>query len=270
MNVDLADVLRIEPCLRVGLRIDAIEPPEAVEVIGVRAPQGRRQRLEHVVHRDAQRARLLAVQVDLDLRVVRIERSEQRAKLRAFPCFGEEFPRLCAKLVDGERAAAVLQQEIESGRGAEPGQGWNVEREYDRLGDGRELPLQPTHDALHMQGFALALLPRFEPHEDGAVVRLIRAGHRTVAANGLKGFDAVGLGEDFLDLLQHYAGPFERGAGRELGGDAEDSLVFVGDEPGRYDTREKAGADGHRGDDPDRQQRSAHEQAATPARNRPS
>ena len=198
-NVDLADVLRIEPCLRVRLRIDAVEPPEAVEVVGVRAPQRRRQRLEHVVHRDAQRARLLAVQLDLDLRVVRIERGEQRAELRPFPCFGDEFPRLAAELVDGQGAAAVLQQEIEPGCGAEPGQGWNVEREDDRLGNGRELPLQPAHDALHMQGFALALLPRLEPHEDGAVVRLIGAGDRTIAANGLKGFDAVGLRKNVLD-----------------------------------------------------------------------
>ena len=55
-----------------------------------------------------------------------------------------------------------------------------------------------------------------------------------------------------------------RSTGRKLGGDAEDSLVFLGDEPGRYDTREEAGADSHRGDDPDRQQRSAHEQARHP------
>ena len=92
--------------------------------------------------------------------------------------------------------------------------------------------LQPRHDALHVESATFAFLPRMQANEDRSIVRLIRAGHGTVAANGLKRFDAVGLGEDILDLLQYHAGPFERGAGRKLGGDAEDSLVLIWDEPG--------------------------------------
>ena len=129
---------------RVGLHVDAIQPPEPVEVVDVRASQRRRQRLEHLVHRDAQRARLLAVQLHPDLRVVRVERGEQGAELRPLPRRREELLRLLAELLDRQRAAAVLEQEIEPRRGAEPGQRRDVEREDDRLGDRRELRPQPS------------------------------------------------------------------------------------------------------------------------------
>ena len=62
-------------------------------------------------------------------------------------------------------------------------------------------------------------------------------------------------------FLSSDAGALERGAGRELDVDAEDSLVLVRDEPGRQHAGEEAGPDRHRGDDRDREQRPAHEQA---------
>ena len=120
---------------------------------------------------------------------------------------------------------------------------------------------QPAHDAVDVQRLALALLPRLQAHEDRAVVRLIRAGHRPVAADRLEGVEPVGLGQDVLHLLQHDAGALERGPGRKLDVDAEDALVLVRDEPGREHACEEAGPDRHRGDDRDREQRAAHEQA---------
>ena len=171
------------------------------------------------------------------------------------------FCDLLAELRDRQRAAAVLQQEVEARGRAEPGQRRDVEREDDRLRDRRELRSQPAHDAVDVQRLGLALLPRLQAHEDRAVVRLVGAGHRAVAADGLEGVEPVGLGQDVLDLLQHEAGALERGPGRKLDVDAEDALVLVRDEAGRQHAREQAGPDRHRGDDPDRQQRPAHEQA---------
>ena len=134
-----------------------------------------------------------------------------------------------------------------------PDKGRDVERKDDRLRDGRELPLQPRHDALHVERIALALFPRLQAREEGAVVRLVRVGDRPVAADGLERLDPLGLGQDLFHLLEHHARPLQRGPGRKLDGDAEDPLVLVRDEPGRDHAGKEAGPHHHHGDDPDRQ-----------------
>ena len=171
------------------------------------------------------------------------------------------FCDLLAELRDRQRAAAVLQQEVEARGRAEPGQGRDVEGEDDGFGDRRELRPQPAHDAVDVQRRGLAILPGLHAHEDRAVVRLEGAGHRPVAADGLVRVESVGLGQDVLDLLQHEAGALQRRPGGKLDVDAEDALVLVRDEAGGQHACEQAGPDRHRDDDADRQQRAAHEQA---------
>src|SRR5206468_5407777 len=61
------------------------------------------------------------------------------------------LPRLGSELLDGQGAAPVLEQELEARRGPESGDGRDVERKDDRLGDGGELLLQPGHDPPHVQ-----------------------------------------------------------------------------------------------------------------------
>ena len=59
----------------------------------------------------------------------------------------QELPAQLAELLDAQAAAAVLEQEVEAGGGAEARDGRDVEREDDRLGDARDLRLQRGHDA---------------------------------------------------------------------------------------------------------------------------
>ena len=141
-DVDLADVLGLPAVVGLGLDVDAVEPAEPVEVVHVAAAERRRHRLEHLVDGHAERARLLAVELDLDLGIVRIERGEEVAELRPLARRRQERARLRAELLHGQRAAPVLEQELEARRRAEAGDGRDVEREDDRLGDLRELPLQ--------------------------------------------------------------------------------------------------------------------------------
>ena len=89
----------------------------------------------------------------------------------------------------------------------------------------------------------MPLLPRLESDEDAPEVRLVGAGDGAVPADRLVRVDAFDLGEDRLDLAQHGARPLERGRGRELHVDAEQPLIFVGDEAGRQRATEEADAD---------------------------
>ena len=73
---------RIAAVLRLGLDVDAEEAAEPVEVVDVAAAQARRHRLVGLVDRHPELARLLAVELDLDLRVARVERGEDVADLR--------------------------------------------------------------------------------------------------------------------------------------------------------------------------------------------
>src|SRR5690606_36929809 len=64
----VAEVVRPGAERRVGLHLHAIGPPELVEVVDVQRAHRALQRLEDLLHRDAERERLLAVDLDLQLR----------------------------------------------------------------------------------------------------------------------------------------------------------------------------------------------------------
>ena len=202
----------------VGLHVDAIQPPEAVEVVDVAAAQRRRQGLEHLVDRHAQRACLFAVQIDPDLRVVRVEGGEHRAQLRPLPGGGEELLRLLAELRRSiSEPLRSCSRKLKPDAAPKPDRVGMLKGKIDRLGNRRELRPQPAHDAVDVQRRGLALVPWLHAHEDRAVVRLVGAGHRAVAADGLVGVEPVGLGQDVLDLLQHQAGALQRRPGWQAG-----------------------------------------------------
>ncbi len=232
-DVDVTDVRRLPAVVGLGLDVDPVETSEAVEVVHVGAAHRRRHRLEHLVHGHTERARLLAIELDPDLRIGGIERREERGELGPLPRGRQEVARLGAELLDAQRAAPVLKQEVEARRRAEAGDGRDVERERDRLRNRRQLHRHAAHDAEHVERLAVPLLPRLETHEDTPEVRLVGAGDRAVAADRLERLDAVDLLEHLLDLAEHRARPLERGARRELHVDAEEPLVLVGNEPGR-------------------------------------
>ncbi len=99
-DVDLADVLGLQPGRCVGLHVDPVESSEAVEVVDVGPSHDGRHRLEDLIHRNTQRARLLAIQVHLDLRVVRVEGGEEVPQFGPLPSCREELPCLLAEFLD--------------------------------------------------------------------------------------------------------------------------------------------------------------------------
>ena len=195
------------------------------------------------------------------MRIVRIERGEQVAQLRPLTGGGEILPRLGSELLDGQGAAPVLEQELEARRGPESGDGRDVERKDDRLGDGGELLLQPGHDPPHVQRRPVALLPGLEADEDGAEVRLVGVCDEAEAADRREGIHARGRGNDLLDPREHRAGSLQRGPWWQLHVDAEKSLVLLGDEAGRQLAADQAGAQDDHAHQHDRQHGAPHQDA---------
>src|SRR4030095_12367471 len=126
----------------------------------------------------------LAVQLALYLWIVRVERGEQSRQLRTLPGRVQERAGLGAELLHRESTAPVLEQDPEPRGGSEAGDGRDVEREDDGLGNARDLPPHRGHDAPDVQIGTVALLPGLEPHEDRAEVGLIRARDHAVSADG--------------------------------------------------------------------------------------
>ena len=77
-HVDVAEVLRLRPVRALGLQLDAVRVPELVEVVDVQHAHRALQRVEDVPDRHAERQRLLAVDVDEELRRRRPDRTSRR------------------------------------------------------------------------------------------------------------------------------------------------------------------------------------------------
>src|SRR5436190_24016392 len=99
----------------------------------------------------------------------------------------------------------------------------------------------------------MAFFPGLQPREDRSVVGLISIGDDAVAADCLVRLDGVYLAENALDLLQGFAGAFERSCRRQLDVDAEDALVFIGNKSGGNAGGKEAGAQNYEGHNADRQ-----------------
>src|SRR5262249_30123158 len=106
----------------------------------------------------------------------------------------------------------------------------------------------------------MALIPRLEPHEDGAEVRLIGACHHAITTDGSERVHPFGFGQDLFNLRYPLTRALKGGGGRWRHVDAEDSLVLFRDETCGERAAEKAGADGYRRYDHDGQYRAPHEQ----------
>src|SRR6185503_1287027 len=113
--------------------IDTEQPAETVEVVHIAAAHAGGQRLKRFVDRHAELARLLAVKVDFDLGVARGERSKKISQLRPLSRCFHKLTCVVAELLHAERAAAVLQKKVKTGRSAKAGDRRNIERKDDRL-----------------------------------------------------------------------------------------------------------------------------------------
>ena len=192
-DVDLADVVGLAPEVRLRLHVHAKEAAEPVEVVHVAAAQAGGERLEGLVDGDAELARLLAVELHLDLGIARIERGEEVADLRPLARRLLELAAQLAETVDAQAAAPVLEEEVEAGGGAEARDGGDVEREDDRLGDGGDLGGDAAHEPAHVHRVAVAFRPGLQPDEDRPEVGLVGAGDDAEAADRLVGLHTLGL-----------------------------------------------------------------------------
>ena len=245
----------------VGLDVHTVETPKTVEVVHVGPAHRRRHGLEDIADRDAQLPGLLPVEVDLDLRVRRVEGGEDGSELGPLASPLQEGARVLPEVLHGHGPAAVLEEEIEAGGGPEPRDGGDVEGEGDRLWEAGELRLQVRHDPRHVERGSMPLLPGLEADEDRSEVGLIGAGDGAVAPDGLVRLDALGLRQHQLDPGEDIAGPLG-GSGRgELHVDPEEALVLLRDEAGGQRAREEAGPDHHQPDDHEGERRAAHQQA---------
>ena len=118
-HLQLADVVGARAELRVRLHAHRIGAAEPVEVVDVERAEIDLQRVEHVGHRDAELARLGAVDVGIELRHVDLVAGEQAGELRRRRGLGQErLGRLVERLV--AEAGAVLDLQLEAADRAEP------------------------------------------------------------------------------------------------------------------------------------------------------
>src|ERR1019366_6743869 len=128
-------------------------------------------------------------------------------------------------------AAAVLQEQAESTRGADA---WNRGRrqgKYARLRDLRELRVHLAQNGLGSQLGLVALAPGLKAHKARAHVACGRAGKETVARHRVVGTDAFGVAQDLFDFLEHGLGALKRRGVGKLNADDGVAVVFLGNEP---------------------------------------
>ena len=205
----MPDIFRLQPAFGLRLDIHSIELAKAVEVVDESATHRGRHRLKDLINRYAQGAGLFAIEINLHLRVVRIERSKDVTEFGALPRRGDKLSRLVTQLVHRHRAAAILDQKVEAGSRAESGERGNVERENHSFGNGGKLPLQFSHNPSYFFRFLVAFFPRFQACEQRSVVGLESVGDNAKSADCLIRLDGMVLTQDLFDLLEHLARALE-------------------------------------------------------------
>ena len=157
---ELADVLGRAAVFGLRLDVDAEEAPEPVEVVHVGSAQAGGQGLERLVDGNAELLRLLAIELDLHLGITRVERREDVPDLGTLARGLLELAAQLAQALHAQAAAAVLEEEVEAGGGPEAGDGRDVEREDDGLGNARDLREDPAHERPARASLRRAAPPR--------------------------------------------------------------------------------------------------------------
>ena len=138
--MDLEDVVDRPAEVLVGLDVDLPGAAEQVEVVDVQTAQRALQRGEHVVDLHAQRLRLVAVEVEVELRRVGGEGAEHVEQLGLLVGLDDQPAHHLGELGD-VAAAQVLQLVLEAAGAAEADDRRQVEGERGGAGERRELGL---------------------------------------------------------------------------------------------------------------------------------
>ena len=262
-HIDPIDVVHLVAKRRLGLDVDLPSAAEHVEVVDVEAAQRRLQRIEYVGDLHSEHLRLVAVDVEVDLRRVcgigavdagelglGIRRHQQAAQRR--------------RDVGGRLALQRLQRVLETAGAAEAENGRQVERERNRALDGRHLRPQLRNDGPDPLRRIGALIVRLEPNDEeglvrgGDVIDEIEPDHREHALH------ARDRPHEAFDLLDHRLGAVERNALRKTQRRENRPLVLVRQEALRGPAEQQRRGDNRPGDHHDADDRHAHETAHHP------
>ena len=155
----------------VGLHVDAVRPVVEVEVVHVGRPQQDLHRVGDVAERHAEALRLLAIDVDDELRIVGRELREERRQPGRLIA---PAPISCcaAALEVLDRAAALVEQLVgEAAELAEAVDRRRQERNHHRAGDLAERAEQLADDRLRRVLLARPLAEVLQLREQDALVR---------------------------------------------------------------------------------------------------
>ena len=196
-----------------------------------------------------ERLRLLAVDVEIELRRARGEGGEDAGQRRVLVGRDQHAPdhgRDVGRRLSLER----LQRVLEPARRAEADDRREVERHGDAVREGRELRSRPFDDGLHAEIRGGALLVVLEAADDEGAVGGDGAADEVEADDRDHVLDGRILAHDGLDLGRHLRRAVERGALGDLQDDEHPALVLARQEALRGDPEDAVGA-GRRGGDED-------------------
>ncbi|KGW79198.1 hypothetical protein Y046_3898 [Burkholderia pseudomallei MSHR2990] len=229
-HAQLRHVGGVEPVPPVRLHDHAAHLRAVHEIADVVRAEHHSERRVDFLHRYAERRRLRAIDVELQLRRVLRAGEHQIGQDGVLAPLGEQL------LARGdERAvaepAAVLQPEVEAARQAEVRQRRHVDREHHRVRRAGEMRVDLRDDRLHLVPRPLALLPVLHRDEDHPAVRpfavqVVAAERERVRARRMRA-------HVFLDAPHALHRLGERRALRANHHHHEVALILVGQERGR-------------------------------------
>ena len=234
---------------RVALHVHLFDAALVEEVVRVgAAPDGRERRVD-VGQAQAERARLLTVDVDAQLRLVFLPVGTHGHQILVLGGHAEKLVTGLQKRLMPE-AGLVLQLEVETGRVAEFHNGGRRECEHLRIADFRERRHGALGHGVHLEGRVLTLAPVLEAHEGHShVLAVAREAEPENAHQTVDGFLFL-FEEVAFDPLQHLGGLFLRRAGGQLDLGEQHALVLIGQEArGQGLEHEDQAADKHQVDD---------------------
>ena len=198
---------------RIGLHLHAEGAAELVEVVHVERRHGARERVEHVLHRHAERDGLLPIDLDSELRHRRAVEGVDAGELRVLRERGHEL--LC-RLVEPcrIRIAASLQVDLEAARRADAADRRRIESERQAVAQAAALLHDVARDELG--GVGAALVPFLERHEHGGGIALVAAADQIEADDADGVLHAAVRGNDLHHVVGHLARALERRAVGEL------------------------------------------------------
>ena len=219
--------------LGVGLRRDAEGAPEHVEVVDVGRAEIDAQRLEDRLQRHVQHLRLVAIDVDVELRRAGGEGREHVADAGHLVGGGDEVVGYLLELA-GRQVGAVLQPHREARLTAHAA---HRRRDSDACVFDSSMSLSRAVMSSAILSTVSPCLARsrgiFHDGEDRADVAGVGARRARAPRVGGSVGDAGRFEDDLVGAAHDLVGPLQRGALRQLQRHRDDAAIHLGDEAGR-------------------------------------